>query len=426
MPSMGNDIIYLDGEETSKIERMIKSKYVEAHHSRDISFLENKNYWRTYIGTPRKEVTRRNKDDLIDYLYKYYKAQENAASSLQEVFNRSQKYRLNILNRSENTVERDRQVFERFYDETFRKKPISSFNDECIASYINKRSKELNPKERALKDSLLILNRIFEYALKQERIISYNPVQCVDLQNYYKNCDSTVKSSDKKIFTAEEIEAIKVRIKMEMSGKRYDIIGLAMLFSIETGVRVAEIPPLRWSDITEKGIHIHAQQRMTRIKGRERTFSELSYTKNERLPPKGGRFFPITDTIQEILDSVRNMQAGLGISSDFIFCDEMGNWLNKETYSQRLRRMCKRMGYEITNNHAFRMSLNSNVLIPLGIPVTERAYLLGHSVEINERYYSHMRTESLFSLKELLNQSIHARSRSNVVRFESKKIPQAL
>ena len=59
----------------------------------------------------------------------------------------------------------------------------------------------------------------------------------------------------------------------------------------ETGVRVAEIPPLRWSDITDKGIHIHRQQRMTRIKGKGRTFEELLYTKNERRHPKGGRFF---------------------------------------------------------------------------------------------------------------------------------------
>ena len=70
------------------------------------------------------------------------------------------------------------------------------------------------------------------------------------------------------------------------------------------------------------------------------------------------------------------------------------------------------MGYEITNNHAFRMSLNSNVFIPLGLPVTQRAYLLGHSVEVNERKYSHSRTESLVDIKEILDRSIHARSRN--------------
>ena len=195
-----------------------------------------------------------------------------------------------------------------------------------------------------------------------------------------------------------------------------------MLFSIETGVRVAEIPPLRWSDISDKGLHIHRQQRMTRIKGKGRTFEELSYTKNERLHPKNGRFFPVTDAIKNILNEIKKCQEKLCISSEFIFCDEKGDWLNKETYSQRLRRMCKRMGYNITNNHAFRMSLNSNVLIPLGIPVTERAYLLGHSVEINERYYSHMRTESLEGVKEILNQSFTQRSCRKLIKFENKKI----
>lgn len=72
------------------------------------------------------------------------------------------------------------------------------------------------------------------------------------------------------------------------------------------------------------------------------------------------------------------------------------------------------------------MSLNSNVLIPLRIPVTERAYLLGRSVEINERYYSHMRTDSLADLKEILNKSFTQRSRSKLIVFPDNRKPQAL
>ena len=33
------------------------------------------------------------------------------------------------------------------------------------------------------------------------------------------------------------------------------------------------------------------------------------------------------------------------------------------------------------------MALNSNVFIPLGMPVTMRAELLGHDVSTNEKYY---------------------------------------
>ena len=60
----------------------------------------------------------------------------------------------------------------------------------------------------------------------------------------------------------------------------------------------------------------------------------------------------------------------------------------------------------------------------LGIPVTQRAYLPGHSVETNERFYSHMRRESLVDIKDLLNgvnQSGYAQVRSNIVGFPDKK-----
>ena len=87
--------------------------------------------------------------------------------------------------------------------------------------------------------------------------------------------------------------------------------------------------------------------------------------------------------IEKILNEVKEVQEKFGISSEYIFCDENGDWINKESYSQRLRRMCKKLGYNVTNNHAFRMSLNSNVFIPLGISLTYRARMLGHSVEVN-------------------------------------------
>ena len=60
------------------------------------------------------------------------------------------------------------------------------------------------------------------------------------------------------------------------------------------------------------------------------------------------------------------------------------------------------------------MSLNSNIFIPLGLPVTQRAYLLGHSVETNERFYSHMKTESLVDLKDVLNRACHANAAPDV------------
>ncbi|SEB02763.1 hypothetical protein SAMN02910384_03128 [Pseudobutyrivibrio sp. ACV-2] len=48
----------------------------------------------------------------------------------------------------------------------------------------------------------------------------------------------------------------------------------------------------------------------------------------------------------------------------------------------------------ITNNHAFRMSLNSNVFIPNNVSLTKRAELLGHSVETKLRHYSYAQIDA--------------------------------
>ncbi len=93
----------------------------------------------------------------------------------------------------------------------------------------------------------------------------------------------------------------------------------------------------------------------------------------------------------------------MGIHSEFVFYHEDGEWIKKEAYETSLRRLCRSLGYEVTNNHAFRMSLNSNVFIPLGMPVTMRAELLGHSIETNEKYYSFAQKNNIEEGLRILN-----------------------
>lgn len=123
---------------------------------------------------------------------------------------------------------------------------------------------------------------------------------------------------------------------------------------------------------------------------------EVPYTKN-------GRCFPITETIRGHLEEIRTKQEKLCVRSDYIICRKSGERILKRHLERRIRRCCKRLGYSISNNHAFRMSLNSYVLIPLDIPVTQRAYLFGHSPEINLKYYTHARTDSLKDIKKIID-----------------------
>lgn len=49
------------------------------------------------------------------------------------------------------------------------------------------------------------------------------------------------------------------------------------------------------------------------------------------------------------------------------------------------------------------MSLNSNVFIPMGISVSDRAALLGHFIETNLKYYSFASKDHLTNARNILN-----------------------
>ena len=190
-------------------------------------------------------------------------------------------------------------------------------------------------------------------------------------------------------FLTEDI----AKINAAMADKEGNPRAMAVRLSILTGLRAGELCALHWSDIHEDFIHIHRQQKLELNKdGHREGFIELPYTKDERLHPHNGRLFPITSEIRSLLEEIRQLQT---TESEFVIADSNGEWISKTSYELFLKRNMRALGYEITNNHAFRMSLNSNVLIPAGLTVTERASILGHSVETNERFYSHLRSEQV-------------------------------
>ena len=209
-----------------------------------------------------------------------------------------------------------------------------------------------------------------------------------------------------KILSPEEIELVKKTVRQYMTRKMYDgyfIIGYMILLAIETGMRVAELCSLKWVDIRSAYIHIHTQQLFDFDSDKKKRYFLAEWTKEEKGYSHGGRRFPLTDNIRGLLEEIQDKQNGLGIKSEFVFCDRDNNWITTNAYMTCLNRLCKHIGLDITNNHAFRMSLNSNVLIPMGIPVTERASILGHSPQTNLQFYSYAEKDSISQICDKLN-----------------------
>ncbi len=384
-----------------------------------------KDYYVTKMPDGSK-ITATTYDGLIEKLFERY---TNGLTdyTLESVFKAALYEKKITENPKTKTILRNQMDFKRYFSDDLKSKNIRTITDITLKQYTQEWVNREHPKAKSFLAYKGILNLIFGYAFRQG-IISSNPVKQLNNKPYMKSCDTRKAKPEEKILSPAEIDILRNEVRHRMTKDKwgsYYINGYAMLFAIETGVRAGELCALKWEDIHETYIHIHAQQ-LTQKENGEKVYYYDPHTKNEKGISADGRKFPLTKKIRELLDELKNKQNELGIKSEYIFCHENGDWIKEEAYMTFLRRLCQSHGFKVTNNHALRMSLNSNVLIPLGISVADRAAMLGHSIQTNLQNYSFAQRDSLEKARILLDSQhednlVTPRKPLNVIPFPQKR-----
>lgn len=401
----------LPDDQRQKLRDMRNKKienFIKANHKLSISYLANQKRWRAIVGQgkERQQVWGKTKEELYSKLYKKYIELEKPSYTIKQVFELSQEQALMKGNKP-NTIERKRQDYERFSTPDFDDMLVKDTDEEYLEGYINKMVHELHPKEHALDNFIGVLNQIFQTAEKR-KVIERNPMRYISAKQYYKYCDTSSKSANEEIFSMEDMERLK---SWYADNHRwlYDPQASAVQFCFLTGVRVGEIPPLKWSDVADgESIHIHCQQTEERKKGEHVHFEIVDYTKNERMHPNGGRKFPIYDELASLLKQIKAEQVEAGISSEYIFSDKDGKPITKASIDKFFRYRQKKLGYSITNIHAIRKSFNSNVLRYTRLQEQDIAYILGHSIRTNREAYTFVHEERLGEVRNALNSFEHS------------------
>ena len=380
-------VLFQDGGfESAEVKSMIakaKRKYVSSHHTLAITQLHSDNkykdgYWKTYVRVDgkRKEVMRKTEDDLYQFLYDFYKELENPAITFEDAFNLLSQWKTEELDRAYKTVAEDTRRFS-LLDDELKEKPLSDITESDLRKWLVKSYMPTHPREAALRKMIQLLNQIFKFGLSR-KLCFINPAEYIRFDDYAKGCNQVRKTGEEREFSPDEISVLQQDALEHITNPRC----LIRLLSIETGMRAGELCALHKSDVRDKYIHIH-RQIVKDLSSGHQTFHEIGYTKNERQHPRNGRFIPRTDTINEILELAKLLPG----ESDYIFHDKAGSFISPDSYEQNLRRACNRLGIITCNNHAFRIARNSE-LIEMGLSPSERASILGHSVETNERRYS--------------------------------------
>ena len=373
----------LEGAAVNDMLTKGKKNYVQQHHSQAITQLHSSNKykngtWKTYVreNGARKEVVRKTEEELYDALYEHYKQAEMHLVTFEEAFGKLSEYKRTELGRDSKTVYDDFTYFRRL-SESLKKTPLVDVTESELRKWLVTEYLPTKPKETALKKMIGILKQVFEYGIMVD-ICNDNPARRIDYNTYVKNCNHRKKSDEERAFSADECSKLRDDALSHLNNPR----SLIRLLAMETGMRAGELCSLHKSDIDGNFIHIHRQLVKDMSSGHQ-TFREVIYSKDERQHPHDGRWFPINQKIESILKLVEQLPG----ESEYLFHDKAGKHVTPDTYELHLRRACDRLGIETSNNHAFRVSVNSK-LIEMGFCASDRAMLLGHSVETNERHYS--------------------------------------
>lgn len=405
---VSDELMRINKKEYALKEKLVSQVHVTSKgEPRTIKYSESKGLWKTVIPG-KKEFFGKTREILIDKLFDYYGLRLRD-SSVKSIFKMAIEEKKISDNSNEGTISRYYKDFDRYISPDFAEKDIRFLTKVDVKAYTQALVTRMELKKSSFLAYKGILNLIFDYALEYE-IINSNPLIAIHNSNYYKSCDMTMPRPEDKILSQEQIKTLEQEIRHRMSYKKYNgyfVNGYCMLFSIQTGMRAGELCALKWADIDYQRnvINIHAQQ-LYKVREGGKEYYYVSYTKNEKGISRGGRQFPLTDAIKGLLDEIKAVQGEKCSPSEFVFCHENGEWIKTDAYETCLRRICQSLKFKVTNNHALRMSLNSNILIPLGIPVTERARMLGHSVETNLRNYSFAGIDSNADLLGILNRSL--------------------
>ncbi len=442
-----SQLLMLKKQEYQLKEKLIANVHVTNNGTpRKIEYKESKNLWMTIMPNGQK-VYGKEREIVIDKLMEKY-GLSTTDFRFKTIFEQALEHKDRTESVSKETLYYLESSFTRFIDEKMAQTDIRTITCDMLSEYtlnmlrtaqtVDAQGVTHKLSKKAFLSFKSVLNVVFNYALSPAHYITSNPLDDFSNKAFYKECNCSKADSSTKIFSEGEIDVIKSTVRIRMNVQKYHgyfINGYAILLSIETGMRAGELPSLKWSDIYDNYIHIHSQQLSQRQKGGKRYFY-ADWTKNEKGVPQGGRKYPLTKEIRDLLAELKKIQDQKGIVSDFVFCHEDGEWIKTDAYITCLRRLLRSLGYEVTNNHAFRMSLNSNILdAKLRLPVAKRAALLGHSVETNLKYYTHPAKDDMDDLVDLFDscnkistekQMVSPRSHQNVVNFKQKESSEHL
>lgn len=260
---------------------------------------------------------------------------------------------------------------------------LQSLRPEHVQSVINALVAE-GKAPSTVRKAHAILHMACEQAIVNE-ILVRNPVKRIILPK--------MDQEEIRFFTLDEQRRFINALPDDTSGR-------ALYFILGTGLRLAELSGLRWSDIQENQFTISQTIRRNRNfdeKDPRRTSLQISTPKTKA----GRRTIPLTPKLKEMLTTQRREQLQSRLKAgakwndlNLVFTTELGTPYEGRNMTRTLHRILKEVGIERLGVHALRHTFATRAM-ESGMDVRTLSEILGHAnITLTLQLYAHSTSET--------------------------------
>lgn len=383
-------------------EEMKKSKLQEILEKHPYKIYQGKDgKWYTHIpddskAEKRRKIVRTSLETIHEALYDHYTGAAEMrcllGKTIETLYPDWLGYK-KLHTDASSYITRLQSDWKKYYEGTpIVKVPIVRLKKLDLDEWAHKLIREKNLTQKQYSNLIAIMNQVLEYAVDLE-IIEVNPYSRVKIRGKHLFRPVKKKDAEEQIFSVEEEKAVK-----EMAWKDYEdrvkiyvLSPLAVLFQLETGVRIGELCVLRYEDIHGDYLRV---QRMLRRDAKE----VVPYTKGAF----GDRDVILTSEAKRIIETCRKHQQETGAPDDGYIFSINGEYCSYYAISDLYRKYSRKMEIDTKPSHTSRRT-NLTKLLDGHVHLDSVMKIAGHCDEkttLSNYYYDRSSAEEKVRLVE--------------------------
>lgn len=354
---------------------MAKRQEALKNHKNSIWLGSDGNWW-THVRTngKLKKIKRKHKEDLERAITEYYFSHDSC--TFLDCYQHWRSVQDQTVSHS--TISRYETDFKRFFEQDieFTKQDIQKLNEEDVKLFLINTINRKRLCKKAAKTLFGYLHNTMISALVNGHI-SKDPMQHMAAKDFYKYCTEREIDMDRKVVSPEDMKKFYDNLYEGYRKNPEYIPAYAVEMAILTGMRVGELSALKWDSITDSYIIVDKSEKYDRLT--KEYFIDTTKNGKERI-------FPLTAEIKDLLARIKKAEITHGFFCEWVFADANGR-IHSPVISSCVKNRCRMMGITERGIHAFRRTLNSKLRCS-GVSATVAASLLGHTEDVNEKYYT--------------------------------------